>query len=115
MDFFYKPPLQRFDECKTLEDNYMNCLLQKAFRDNVTSNRCNLDSVLWFHLECPRSVSQFDDPLQFKRKVRDFLDDQRVALDAINKDKEANDRVHNSYGHILYPEDVKEAKQFKEF
>ena len=35
MDFFYKPPIQRPDECAALEENYMNCLLQKSLKDRV--------------------------------------------------------------------------------
>lgn len=73
MDLFYKPPLQRPDECTALEENYMNCLFQKALRDRVQNNRCVLDSILWFHLECPKAAAQFDNSLEFKRKVRDFL------------------------------------------
>ena len=64
---------QRADECKALEENYMNCLLQKSLKDKVFVNRCVLDSVLWFHLECPRAASKFDDPVEFKRKYRDFF------------------------------------------
>ncbi len=82
MDLFYKPPLMRQDECHALEENYMNCLMQKALRDNVLSNRCNLDSILWFHLECPKQVEKFDDPIEFKRKWRDFFADQRNLLKA---------------------------------
>ena len=56
MDLFYRPPLQRNDECEKLEENYMNCLYQKALNDKVYTNTCVLDSVLWFHLECPKWV-----------------------------------------------------------
>ena len=73
MDQFYKPPLQRPDECATLEENYINCLLQKALKDKVQSNRCVLDSILWFHIECPRAAAQFDDKFEFKRKFREFF------------------------------------------
>ena len=78
MDIFYKPPLQREDECDALEENYMNCLMQKALRDRVFNDRCKLDSILWFHLECPKSVSKFDNPIEFKRKWRDFFAYQRT-------------------------------------
>ena len=72
MDFFYQAPTQRPKECNKLEENYMNCLMQKAMRDNVLTNKCILDSVLWFHVECPKYVERFDDPAQFRAKVRDF-------------------------------------------
>ena len=74
MDLFYKPPLMRKDECSYLERNYMNCLLQKALKDKVYTNRCTLDSVLWFHVECPKHIEQFDDPLQFKLKFKKFFE-----------------------------------------
>ena len=45
MDYFYKPPLQRTDECTALETNYINCLMQKALNDNTKKNYCKLDSV----------------------------------------------------------------------
>ena len=61
MDLFYKPPIQRPDECRALEENYMNCLMQKAMKDKVLVNQCVLDSVLWFPLECPRAFGKFDD------------------------------------------------------
>ena len=51
----------------------MNCLLQKAMKDRVFTNRCILDSVLWFHLECPKWVEKFDDEAKFRAKVRDFF------------------------------------------
>ena len=73
MDFFYKPPSQRPDECKALEENYMNCMLQKAMKDRVTNNKCVMDSILWFHLECPKAVQKFDDPDTFKLKFRDLF------------------------------------------
>ena len=73
MDTFYKPPKQRATECKSLEDNYINCLMQKALKDNVVTNRCVLDSILWFHVECPRWADKFDDPVEFKKKFRDFF------------------------------------------
>ena len=73
MDFFYKPPAERPDECKELEKNYMTCLLQKAMKDRVMTNKCNMDSILWFHLECPQRSAQFDDEDTFKLKFRDLF------------------------------------------
>ena len=64
---------QASKECDALEDNYMNCMFQKALNDKVIVNRCVLDSVLWFHIECPRAAGKFDDPIEFKRKFRDFF------------------------------------------
>ena len=89
MDVFYKPPLQDPNECNNLEENYMNCLMQKALKDHVLTNKCVLDSVLWYHLECPKESSKFDDPIEFKRKWRDFLGQQRHTYDLLfNKSDE---------------------------
>ena len=115
MDLFYKPPLQRDDECGALEENYMNCLLQKAMRDNVLTNRCVLDSVLWFHLECPKAVAKFDDPIEFKRKFRDFLAEQRTAVENIRNHTEENRRIKQEFSHIKYPEDLKEHKELRQY
>ena len=70
---FYKPPMQRQQECNALEDNYLNCLFQKAVKDQVFNNKCDMDRILWFHLECPKKAGQFDDPIMFKKKFRDFF------------------------------------------
>ena len=60
----------------------MNCLFQKALSDKVLVNRCVLDSVLWFHLECPRAAAKFDDALEFKKKFRDFFAHNKSIADA---------------------------------
>lgn len=115
MDLFYKPPMERFDECDSLETNYMNCLFQKALKDRVMNNRCNMDSILWFHLECPKAVSKFDDPNAFKRKVRDFIAEAKTILDASTVYEDDTRRVFNEYAHNSYPEDVKEHKELRQY
>ena len=115
MDLFYKPPLQRPDECSALEENYMNCLLQKAMRDRVLTNRCVMDSILWFHLECPKAAAKFDDPIEFRRKFRDFLADTRSAAEQVNYSSETTKRVKSEYDHMQYPEDVREHKEYRLF
>ena len=83
MDTFYKPPLQRKVECDSLEDNYINCLFEKTQKDKVFNNRCVLDSVLWFHLECPKRAGEFDDPIEFKKKFRDFFAHNKSIAEAV--------------------------------
>ena len=73
MDIFYKPPSSRPDECENLEDNYMRCLLQKAVKDKVFVNKCVMDSILWFHLECPKEAHAFDNDDILRGKFRDFF------------------------------------------
>ena len=115
MDLFYKPPLQRPDECEALEENYINCLMQKALRDNVQTNRCSLDSVLWFHLECPKASAKFDDPIEFKRKFRDFFAATRQAKAMVSSHSDEQLRIKEEYGVIHYPEDIKEHTEYRQF
>jgi hypothetical protein len=115
MDLFYKPPLERPDECASLEENYLNCMFQKALRDRVVNERCVMDSILWFHLECPKAVAKFDDPIMFKRKVRDFIAEAKTAMEAMTETTDEIERVRNEYDYISYPEDVKEHKELRQF
>jgi hypothetical protein len=117
MDLFYRPPLMRPDECKALEENYMNCMMQKAMRDKVPTNMCNLDSLLWFHLECPKHVDSFDNPTQFKAKWRDWFSEQKQTM--LEREASTNSpldkKVAYEHGHIRYPEDVREFKKLTAF
>ena len=115
MDIFYKPPLQRHDECAALEENYMNCMMQKALRDNVLTNRCVMDSILWFHLECPKAAGKFDDPLAFKAKWRDFFAEQRTAMENYTNMGEEQTRIKAEYDKTFYPEDLKPKAAVKAF
>ena len=93
----------------------MNCLLQKSLKDRVLTNRCVMDSILWFHLECPKAVAKFDDPLEFKRKFRDFFADTRTAAENITATSEESNRIRDEYNHVSYPEDVREHKEYRLF
>ena len=93
----------------------MNCLMQKAMRDRVLTNRCVMDSILWFHLECPKNVSKFDDPIEFKRKVRDFFADTRSAAENVMYQTDESRRIKEEYGHMQYPEDIREHKEYRLF
>jgi hypothetical protein len=79
------------------------------------TNRCVLDSVLWFHLECPKAVAKFDDPIEFKRKFRDFLAEQRQAKKVFGNVSEEEKKVEDEYYHVRYPEDIKEHTEFRQF
>lgn len=74
-----------------------------------------MDSILWFHLECPKAASKFDNPIEFKRKFRDFFAETRTALENINYLEPDQQRVKDQYNFIAYPEDVKEHKEFRQF
>ncbi|CDW88052.1 UNKNOWN [Stylonychia lemnae] len=105
----------RFDECFALEENYMNCLFQKALKDRTMNNNCVLDSILWFHLECPKAASKFDDPITFKRKVHDFIAEQKSIREGINSISTDFNRLKAQFGGVAYPEDVQENKQLRQF
>lgn len=45
-------------------------------KDRIGENRCDLESVLFFHLECPDYVKKFDEPVEksyLKRQIFNFL------------------------------------------
>ena len=92
----------------------MNCMLQKALKDKVFTNKCVLDSILWFHVECPRSVAAFDDPQEFKRKWRGFFALQKSYQEHRTDSDEAK-AVEMEFDHISYPEDVKDRKELRQF
>ena len=115
MDIFYKPPLQRPDECRALEENYMNCLMQKALKDKVLTNKCVMDSLLWFHLECPKAAVKFDDPLEFKRKFRNFFALQKASAELLFQQTDEEKRIKSEFGHTAYPEDIKEKITVRQF
>jgi len=115
MDLFYVPPLQRPDECQALEENYMNCMVQKSMKDRVLTNRCVLDSILWFHLECPKAASKFDDPVEFKRKFRNWFAYQRASAELVFRKTDEMKALDKEFGHARYPEDIKSSQVIKTF
>ena len=123
MDMFYKPPMEAPRECQSLENNYMNCLFQKVMKDRVQSNNCKLDAILWFHLECPKAADRFDDPIEFKRKFREFfainksIADQRLAKQRRMqglKDLYGYTRGYPE-GQVTHPEADKMIPDFEEY
>ena len=93
----------------------MNCLLQKAMRDKVMTNRCVMDSILWFHLECPKASSQFDDPNTFKLKFREFFAEVRTGMENYTSMSDEHSRMRKEYNKNFYPEDIREKMQVKQF
>ena len=84
-------------------------------RDRVLTNRCVMDSILWFHLECPKAAAKFDDPNEFKRKFRDFFAETRTAAENVTSMNDETKRVRDEYNHVSYPEDVRERKEYRLF
>lgn len=67
--------------------------MQKSLKDHVVTNRCVLDSILWFHVECPRWVDKFDDPVEFKKKFRDFFARNKSIYDSSRKTDRPSMRI----------------------
>ena len=94
----------------------MNCLFQKSLKDKVYVNRCVLDSVLWFHVECPRAAGKFDDPNEFKKKFRDFFAHNKSVVEAMKSESQTMKRIEKQYGYqSSYPEDIKYVKKVQKF
>ena len=105
MDMFYKPPTSGRIECTSLENNYMNCLFQKALKDRVKANNCKLDGILWFHLECPKHADSFDDPIEFKRKWREFFATNKSIADQRLAESKKERAIRDMYTKIrAYPD-----------
>ena len=66
-------------------------------KDKVLVNRCVLDSILWFHLECPKAASEFDNPVEFKKKFRDFFAHNKSVAEAAYYKSDALKRIEKDY------------------
>ena len=79
-------------------------------------NRCVLDSILWFHTECPKDASAFDDPVEFKRKFRDFFAANKTIADNASFRTETDKRIRKEYGYQSgYAEDMKPNKKVMKY
>ena len=94
----------------------MNCLMQKALKDNVFVNKCVLNSVLWFPIECPKWHSKFDDPVEFKLKFKKFIAETKSAAHfSFSFMDERDAKLMKEFNFTPYPEDIKTFKDAKEF
>jgi hypothetical protein len=93
-----------------LEKNYIGCILQKALKDRTIIPTCNLDKVLYYHLECPDYVKKFDNPktnFYLKRQLFNLLVVPYVnsklvkAYDNLPKD------IKDKEKSMPYPEEIK--------
>lgn len=51
----------------------MECLLQKAIKDQTPTPNCNLEYVWYFHTECPDYIKKYDDPTVGKKFLKQQL------------------------------------------
>ncbi len=104
-------------ECKWLEKNYIDCVLQKAMKDKIQDNVCSLEHVLWYHLECPDYAKKWDEPqgqAWIKRQIFNLLTvpymNMRFSEMNLKKHKKL---IVSDYSKkkefIEYPEELKDA------
>ena len=74
-----------------------------------------MDSILWFHLECPKDAAKFDDPIEFKRKWRNFFAATKATAEMLMVEDDEAKRQRKEFGHMQYPEDVKEHVSMRQF
>ena len=84
--------------------------MQKAIADNVAFNKCKMDSILWFHLECPKWAAKFDDPNHFKRKFRQFFEVQQFTEKASKYTPPSAEINGLPKGKVAYPDQLKKAE-----
>ena len=89
-------------------------MMQKALGDNVKHNRCKLESILWFHLECPKWAEEYDDPIGFKRKFKSLFEEQIIAKLMLTPTPE-QDRFSKEFEYNYYPEDIKFRNKIEDF
>ena len=71
---------------------------------------CNLDAILWFHVECPKHVNEFDTPNGLRRKFRDFFSE----LKTIKENRDDQDKLFKEMEmykdedvYYNYPDDIR--------
>jgi hypothetical protein len=74
-----------------------------------------MDSLLWFHVECPKEASKFDDPIEFKRKFRNFFAYQRASAELLFRKTDEQKALQAEFGHARYPEDIKSKSEIVAF
>lgn len=77
--------------------------MQKAVRDKVTYNRCVLDNILWFHLECPKRFDRYNEEGFVRSKVKSFYEFQKYQLE---KNYEEHKDAHHAHMHTAYAHDI---------
>lgn len=95
--------------------NYLNCLLQKAVKDRVPLNSCDLELILWYHLECPDYAKKFDDPKHEKYLKRQmfnlltvpYMSMRMSEMNAKNKKESVISDFEKKRKFIEYPEEIK--------
>lgn len=89
-------------------------MLQKALKDKTVYNVCNLQGVLYYHLECPDYLKKFDDPKNknylrrsiFSLLVMPYMNLKLIELQMKNSKRKVED-FEKKNKFIEYPEELK--------
>jgi hypothetical protein len=87
--------------------------LQKALKDRIPLSSCDLEDVMWFHVECPDYLKKFDDPKYakwIKRQMYNiltvpYMSMRLTELQVKNKQQEIIDLTKKNK-FIEYPEEI---------
>jgi hypothetical protein len=87
--------------------------LQKALKDRIPLSTCDLEDVMWFHVECPDYLKKFDDPKYakwIKRQMYNiltvpYMSMRLTELQVKNKQQEIIDLTKKNK-FIEYPEEI---------
>ena len=89
--------------------------MQKALGDRVYLNKCVLDSVLFFQIECPKWHAKFDDPAEFKLKFKKFIAETKSSCAFWYNWTDREKQHAIEFSSAQYPEDIKPYKDAQEF
>ncbi len=87
--------------------------MQKALKDRIPLSTCDLEDVMWFHVECPDYLKKFDDPKYakwIKRQMYNiltvpYMSMRLTELQVKNKQQEIIDLTKKNK-FIEYPEEI---------
>jgi hypothetical protein len=87
--------------------------LQKALKDKIPVSTCDLEDVMWFHVECPDYLKKFDDPKYakwLKRQMYNILTVPYMSMrltefQVKNRQQEVIDLTKKNK-FIEYPEEI---------
>ena len=65
-----------------------------------------MDSILWFHLECPKARDKFDDPVEFRIKWRDWFAERNADAKNLFNESDELKRIRKEFDAHIYPEDI---------
>lgn len=84
-------------------------------KDRTSHNLCNLESVLWYHIECPEYLKKWDDPKHYKHLKRQMFNlltlpymKYRMDEHQLSKEKKKISDIEKASQFIEYPEEIED-------